>query len=118
LPGTAVDTSVLHVYSWPEGSLDVPHFPVTHTGFKFAVDDQTCAGPDNGNWCGTADSRVVAGWLSHGILGFMWNAGAEGAFALPYVYSVRIQASSMTLISQPPLWDTANAYLYPNVAVN
>jgi hypothetical protein len=114
-----LDTSIVYVYAWPEGSLTVTPYSVPHSQYTFARKGlQNCAAPDGGNWCGIEDSRVVAGWLSRGVIGFMWNAGADTTHPYPYVYSVRIDAATMTLISAPPLANLENAYAYPSVAVN
>jgi hypothetical protein len=122
--GTAVATSTtsLLVASWPETAAGPSFASVTHSGFIEESRNGSCAGPDGRNMCGHDDSRVKAGWATGGVIGFLWDAGegtgSFGTFPYPYVQGVRLNESTLTLIDEPAIWNTANAYLYPSVAVN
>jgi hypothetical protein len=123
--GTATTTSTtsLRVFSWAESSgLAVTSFDVSHSRYIPEQRDGRCPSPDGYNMCGRDDWRIRTGWLSQGILGFMWDAGAGstplGNFPYPYVQGLRINASTLTPIDESALWYTGTAYAYPNVAVN
>lgn len=116
-------TSSLRIFSWPEGSTSVTWSDVGHSTYvSMASGAGTCPSPDGFDMCRRDDSRVKTGWLSAGILGFMWDArqgtGGLGSFPYPYVHVVRISISPVSLIDQPIIWSSTTAYVYPNVAVD
>src|SRR5215831_1773629 len=81
-----------------------------------------CPAPDNLNWCGRTDGRILTGWISNGVIGFMWNAaqgsGALGTFPYPYVHVARFNADTKTLIDEPIIWNATGAFIYPAVTVD
>ncbi len=121
---TQNDSATLRVYQWPEGG-DVTAFNVSHMYYPdpSILANYTC--PLTGgiqDWCGRLDDRVLTGWLSGGVLGFMWNApkgiGGFRTFAYPYVHVLFVNASSMTSAGEFPLYSDDCAFAYPAAAVN
>jgi hypothetical protein len=116
------DNATLQVFSWPE-SVDWPSVTwtyVAHAAFPYS--GYSCSSPDGSNMCGADDWTIRGGWLTGGVLGFIWDAaqgnGGLGTFPYPYVHVVELNEADMTLIDQPIIWSSANAWAYGAVAVN
>jgi hypothetical protein len=77
-----------------------------------------CPTPDGRDWCGFDDGRIKAGWVSRGMIGFMWNASAGGGFAVPYVEAARFRESDRVYIDRPYIWNSTLAFQYPDAAPN
>ena len=75
-------------------------------------------GPDNNNWLSRCDTRITAGWLADGTLGFMWTADRRTNRPFPYVKAVRLDADSMSVVDQPDIWNNNFAFAYPAAAPN
>jgi hypothetical protein len=68
-----------------------------------------------------ADSRMQTGWVTATELGFAWGSAHNPAVGRPYPFTrvaVLNPNAPATILSQPDLWNSAYAYLYPSVAVN
>jgi hypothetical protein len=118
-----VSASTLRVSAWPEGSSTITNTDVTHSAYVRGTEGSgSCLAPDNSNMCGRDDSRVKTGWVAGGMLGFMWEAaqgaGGLGTFPYPYVHVVRIAQATMTLIDEPAIWSSTNAWAFLSIAVN
>jgi len=111
-----LNNAQLRVYTWADSATTPAVIDVTHSSFAFGPG--TCTSPDGTNMCGHADSRVQAGWVAGGVVGFMWNAAQAGSFPYPYVAAVRMNESTMSLIDEPDISNPALAFQYPGVAVN
>jgi fibronectin type III domain protein len=108
--------SQLRIYIWPDSASSPSTADVTHS--LFSAGPGTCAAPDGTNMCGNADSRIQAGWVANGAVGFMWNAGQDVNFPYPYVAAVRLNEANKSLIDEPDIWSASVAFQYPGVAVN
>ena len=108
--GSTPSSTDVHVSQWPSGGPGPMEMPLM------------CPGPDGLNWCGRADGRILTGWISNGVIGFMWNAaqgrGALGTFPYPYVHVARFNAGTKALIDEPIIWNEGGAFIYPAVTVN
>jgi len=115
--GRHLSNSQLRLYTWPDATTGPTFVDVTHSPFVSGP-GATCTSPDGTNMCGFADSRVQAGWVAGGIIGFMWNAAQDVNFPYPYVAAVRINQSNLSLIDEPDVWNSSFAFQYPGIAVN
>src|SRR5262249_51398220 len=86
------------------------------------VSPRLCPGPDGLNWCRAADKRQATGWISNGVIGFMWSASQSpmgDPFPYPYVHVARFTASTTpALMDEPIIWNSGGAWIYPEVGVN
>ncbi len=115
--GAHVDNSQIRVYSWPEQDAAVSSVEIDITDWEFPP----YSAPQNqsGNWMGRADDRITAAWTTGGELGFLWTANRQGTVRpLPFVRAVRIDASSMTLIDEPDIWNSNVAFGWPEACPN
>ena len=121
--GTHINNASIRIYQWAEADsmpsstdVNVSMWQMPNPG------SAVCPGPDGLNWCGRTDGRILTGWISNGVIGFMWNAsqgsGALGDFPYPYVHVARFDASTLALIDEPIIWNASGAWIYPAVAVN
>lgn len=120
---THYTNAALRVYAWPEGSATVSAANVSHTAYP-NVGTYQCPGPDNRDWCGWEDDRVVTAWVSNGILGFMWNAsqgsvpGGFGAFRYPYLQTALLNQASFALLGEPLMYNNSYSFGYAGAGVN
>jgi hypothetical protein len=116
------DNATLLVYAWPDGLdwTNVTATPVSHSAFIGS--GYSCQSPDATDMCATDEWTVRGGWLAGGVLGFFWDAaqGTDGlgTFPFPYEHVVEIDEGSMSLIDEPIIWSSQNAWAYGGVAVN
>jgi hypothetical protein len=70
------------------------------------------------NPCLRDDSRLKAGWLKTGEIGFAWDARQDGSFPYPYVRGARVSLPSYSLIQDFTIAFQTQAAIYPNIALN
>ncbi len=121
----ANNTATLRVYQWAENAGAPTAVNIPHTAYPAPLSNYanfTC--PVNGtqDWCGRLDDRVQTGWVSGGLLAFMWNApagiGGFGSFAYPYVQIAFVNRYNLTLAGESAMFSQSWAYAYPAAAVN
>lgn len=115
----AIDTSTsLKVLTWPESTTTLTISSVSglaSTSFASFV----CPGPGGLDPCTRANPRMQAGWITDPELGFMWNSAQNGSSRpYPYVRSLILNPSTLAVISQPDIFGTTNAWLYPAMSIN
>jgi len=118
--GAVPDTTILRVLEWPDSSnvAPVPH-DVADAAFTYmqGLGDGTCFA-SGFNLCARDDSRVKAGWLKTGELGFVWDARQDGSFPYPYIRAARVSLPGYSLIQDFTIAFQTEAAIYPNIAVN
>jgi hypothetical protein len=78
-----------------------------------------CPSKDGQNWCSRSDSVVRAGWVSKGIIGFMWQAKEGGTFPFPYVEAATFsETDNFKYLSRPLIWSKQGAWHYPFASPN
>jgi hypothetical protein len=114
----AIETSSsLKVITWPEAGS--PTFNSVSGLASIALSAFTCPGPGGLDPCTRANARLQTGWITDTELGFMWNAAQNGsARPYPYVRAVLLNPSTLGVLSQPDIFNTTNAWLYPAMSVN
>ena len=120
--GTGPVPGQIRIYQWAEAD-SMPSSTVRFVSPSWPNFPRRCPGPDGLNWCDRADKRSAAGWISNGVIGFMWSAsqgfaGDLGPFRYPYVHVARFNASTLARIDEPIIWNASGAWIYPAVAVN
>lgn len=112
-----VSNTQLRIFRWEEDSgtifwntPTVPAWTITNRG------SANCGNADN--WGGRTDDRPLAGWLSRGVIGFMWNVQEGDGFAYPYVNAATFNESDRSYIGRPFIWNPSYCWLYPSVSVN
>ena len=123
--GTHIDNASIRIYQWAEADSMPSSTDVNVSAWQMPNPmgmPAVCPAPDNLNWCGRTDGRILTGWISNGVIGFMWNAsqgsGALGDFPFPYVHVARFDASTLALIDEPIIWNASGAFIYPAVTVD
>ena len=93
--------SNIRLFSWDEATdsinyvdRDIIAWDETSTG------QSLCPGPDGSNWCGRTDSRMLAGWVANGTIGFMWNAKQGVSFPYPYIEGAEFDLCWKTYIME------------------
>ena len=121
----AVSTSnSITVVEWPEASTTPTLHTVggLNTSYFFpAFPRPTCLAFDGSDPCMNADSRMQTGWVTSSELGFMWGSSQNAAAGRPYpfVRAVIVNPNSpTTILSQPDLFNSKFAYVYPAVSLN
>jgi hypothetical protein len=108
----------LGIFEWPDNSDQIVAWEVVVPPW-IPSESLFSACPDGKNWLKRADSRLMAGWVTDGVIGVAWTADKiNGKFPQPYVNVVRIDIQSKTLLDSPIIWSKADAFAYPDVAVN
>jgi hypothetical protein len=111
-------SSSLRILSWPEADAQPTLTQVTGLattqGGTF-----TCTGPDSTNPCGRSDTRALGGWITDTELGIAWvSAQIAPNRPFPFTRVAIFNPTTLTLISQPDIWSSTNAFLYPIFSVN
>lgn len=117
--GTHVNTARIRVYTWQEGQAGVTSTDIDVTRWRQPPPSFSAPHDQSANWMGRGDSRITGAWTANGELGFLWTANRQGVERpLPYVRAVRIDASSMTLIDEPDIWNRNFAFGWPEACPN
>jgi len=103
----------MKLYKWPETSSSISSKLVNVPAWTFGFrGNMICTSPDHLNWCARSDSRITGGWISNGIIGFLWNAGQGNGFPYPYVNIATFRQSDFGFLSNPKLWNQNIAYMF------
>jgi len=121
--GAHINNASIRIFQWAEADSTPSSTDVNISQWVRPLTvPAVCPGPDGLNWCGRTDGRILTGWISNGVIGFMWNAsqgsGGLGDFPFPYVHVARFDASTKALIDEPIIWNSGGAFIFPAVGVN
>jgi hypothetical protein len=110
-------TSIV-VLTWPESSTSVTINTVSGLATtSFAT--YACPGPGGLDPCTRASGRMQTGWITDSELGLMWTSAQNGASRpYPYIRVAILNPSTLAVISQPDIFNTTSAWLYPAMSVN
>jgi hypothetical protein len=112
-------TSQVQGYKWVEGAGTASPFIINLSAAWFD-DDRLCPGPDSKNWCGGLGQagRILTGWVSNGMIGYLWGSSQGGSFVYPYIEAVTINESDLTYLGRPLIYNDYFAFIYPGASVN
>lgn len=112
-------TSSLRVFAWPESAAQ-PSFTDTPVASWSRTLPYQSLTPDNINWLGRADYRIVGATKAGNNLWFAWAANKGGANnrPQPYVQIARVSATTMNVLENINLWDAQAAICYAALATN
>ncbi len=115
--GTQISAEQTKIYSWKDSSTSVSSMLVTYPAYK--TSGYLCQMPDTGtNPCDRSDTRIVGGYLSNGVLGFVWDAAQGEAFLYPYVYYITVDVATGDLLASSPFFSNSTAINFANFGVN
>ncbi len=114
---TQLSQTQTKIYSWPDSSLILGDSTVTYPAYSFLGYNCTLTSTGT-NPCGRSDTRVMGGYLSNGVLGFVWDAAQGGAFTFPYVNFITVDETLGTLIANSPIFSATVATNFANFGVN
>ncbi len=108
-----VNEGIIRLYTWDETStspltsdIGIPPFLRTSRG------EASCPAPDGGDICARTDDRILGGWVSNGIIGFLWNVKQGSGFPYPYIYVVRITEGTKAFLDSPIIWSQNLGWIY------
>jgi hypothetical protein len=101
----------MKLYKWSESTNTINIAYRNTPAFQWG--SMSCPGPDGINWCARSDSRILTGWINNGEIGFAWNVKQGGSFTYPYVHVVVFKEAGLTYKSNPVLWSSNIAWMYP-----
>lgn len=108
----------INILTWPESAPQPTVTPITGLSTT-TFGANTCTAPDNSNPCGRNNARHQGGWIAGNELGFMWSSAQQiPARPFPYTRVAIFNPDTLALISEPDIWSSTSALLYPIVAVN
>ena len=112
-------TSSLRVFSWDEAAAQ-PSFTDTVVASWSRAQPYQSLTPDNINWLGRADYRILGATKAGNNLWFAWSANKGGANnrPQPYVQIARVSATTFNVLENINLWDAQAAISYPALATN
>jgi hypothetical protein len=115
---SVISSTSLKVITWPESSTSLTINDVTGLA-STSFSTYTCPGPDGLDPCTRANARMQTGWITDTELGLMWTSAQNGA-SRPYPYTrvAILNPATLSVISQPDIFNTTNAWLYPAISVN
>lgn len=111
----------IRIYSWPEnGSISYADVTIDSFNFEYRNNGQFCGSADGvvTNWCAYNDSRVKAGYLANGVLGFGFDVTQGSGYPFPFWRQVSFNASNMTYIGHNDTWASWGAFQYGTTAPN
>ncbi len=111
-------TTGLTLLKWPEA--DAQPTVTTVSGLtQIGSGTYVCPGPDTINTCQRANPRTQAAWVNDTEFGVMWTSAQQPPTRpFPYVRVAIFNPDTLALISQPDIFSTTSAYLYPQLSVN
>jgi hypothetical protein len=115
--GARFGTTSIKVLTWAESNSSPTETLVTGLNTIYAS-SFTCTTPDGLNPCGRADTRMQTAWLTSSELGFMWHSSQGGSYTYPWTKVAILNPSTLAVQSQPEIYSSDSAWLYPALAVN
>jgi hypothetical protein len=111
-------TSV-RILKWPEADAQPTAATITTPSTTNFSGLFTCTAPDSTNPCGRANSRMQTGWVTDTELGMMWSSNTIApSRPFPFTRVLILNPDTLAVISEPDIFSTTSALLYPAVAVN
>jgi hypothetical protein len=107
----------IRVFTWPEATNQISQFDINVAPWTAGQYTAPCT--DGSDWIRRCDSRITAGYVASGEVGFMWTANARADRPFPYVRVIRLRdAATPTLLSQHDIFNANYAYAYPDASPN
>lgn len=111
-------TTGLTLLTWPESAAQPTVTTVSNLN-PIASTTYSCPGPDSINTCQRANPRAQAAWVTDTEFGVMWTSAQQPPDRpFPYIRTAIFNPDTLALISQPDIFSTTSAMLYPQVSVN
>jgi hypothetical protein len=115
--GALSGANAVRVIRWPE-SASQPTIDTVTGLTSTAGGTFSCPGPDGLNPCGRSDARLQGGWVTDNEIGMMWGSNSiPPNRPFPFVRVVLLNPTTLSVISEPDIFSTTSAFLYPIAAV-
>ena len=109
-------TSQMAIWTWPDAA---PQPTMTlHNVTGWMNNARTCPPPDNNDWCGFIDFRILGAFATQDQVGWMWTPSQGGSFPFPYTRVAIFNQSDLSLASEHDIWSNDFAYVYPSSTSN
>ena len=115
--GARYGTTSIKVLTWPEANTSPTESTISGLTTIY-TSSFSCTTPDVLNPCDRADTRMQTGWVTSTELGFMWHSSQGGSKTYPWTRVLILNPSTLSVTSQPDIYSSDSAWLYPAVAVN
>ena len=109
-----LDLNTLRVYRWTDGNTLTTENRDVNAWVQAATDND----PNNVNWCGFVDGRVLGAVVVGSRVTFMWSVGQSGGFPLPHIRSAEFDTSDLSLVDQGAIWNSTTSFAYPDAQAN
>ncbi|MEM1204059.1 MAG: hypothetical protein AAGN66_12595 [Acidobacteriota bacterium] len=112
-------TAEMRIWTWPAANAAPTAVNRAVTAWSNA--GRVCPGPDNRDWCGFIDFRMMGAFLADGVAGWLWTPAQTGAggFPFPYTQIARFDTTNnLALVDEPQIWAADRAFVYGSAAVN
>ncbi len=114
-------SNTVRVIKWPEADAQ-PTVTVISGLSTTAAGTFNCpvtVGATTLNPCGRANTRMQSGWVNENELGLMWVSNTIApSRPFPFTRVLIVNPDTLAIISQPDIFSTTSALLYPAIAVN
>jgi hypothetical protein len=114
--GSHNSLSQVRVFNWPDTASGIGWNDVNVQSWKQGT--YSAPGPGGVEWLGRLDGRITGGWVTNGVIGFMWSANRDTNHPLPFIRVACIGEATKSVTSQPDIWSNGSAWAYPAVAPN
>ena len=115
--GSVSGSNSVRVYSVADANTSLTDSNVTGlVTTNFAT--HTSLAPNGVNWTQRDDGRMMTAWQTGGTIGFMWDSAQGTNRPQPFVRALRLNTSNLSVVDQPDIWSTGNAWAYPGISVD
>lgn len=106
--------ATVRVYSWPD---DQPATFLDHAVAAITTGRMSAPGPDQRDWAGFADHRILGGYASASEYGFLVHSGPTATRPRPFVRCFRWRSDDTQLVAGD-LWHADHAIMFPAACTN
>jgi hypothetical protein len=115
--GRSASATTFTVWKQPESSTTLTSYTRTIPTWTTGT-GMSCPLPNGDNPCNRSDSRVKAGWVAKGEVGFFWNVKQGSGFTYPYVNAATFYESTLNYKARPYIWSGSYAWHYAAASPN
>lgn len=120
--GQLDDSTTLRIFSWPEATTSVSQ--TTRTVSASAFNNPDCrGGTGNFDFIERATAFSITGFRLRGATGggqlsFFWPSSPNGSFTQAYVRGAQLSTSTLTVLSQPVIFNQGFCFGFPVIGAN
>ncbi len=114
--GSHLSTQQIRLFVWADGTNSLNWWDRGVN--QWTNGNFTSNAPNGVDWLGRVDGRITGAWVGGGRIGFMWTSGARQNRPNAFIRVVRIDEANKTVVDQPDVWSSTNAWAYPAASSN